>query len=69
MTHHQVSLIGFDDITSAKYVSPSLSTIHVSRNSMAKAAFDLLTEQFQKRQLIPRKITVGTALVLRDSSI
>ncbi len=65
----QVSLIGFDDITSAKYVSPSLSTIHVSRNSMAKAAFDLLTEQFQKRQLIPRKITVGTALVLRDSSI
>jgi LacI family transcriptional regulator len=66
----QVSIIGFNDITSAQYVTPSLSTVHVSRNAMARAAFDLLlNEQFQKRNMVPRKLTIGTSLIIRDSSI
>lgn len=65
----QVSIIGFNDINSAQYVTPSLSTVHVSRNAMARAAFDLLNEQFQKRNMVPRKLTIGTSLIIRDSSI
>lgn len=65
----QVSIIGFNDITSAQYITPSLSTVHVSRNAMARAAFDLLNEQFQKRNMVPRKLTIGTSLIIRDSSI
>nr|WP_257722339.1 LacI family DNA-binding transcriptional regulator [Pediococcus damnosus] len=65
----QISVIGFNDITSAQYITPSLSTVHVSRNAMARAAFELLNEQFQKRNMVPRKITIGTSLIIRDSSV
>ncbi|GEN94411.1 transcriptional regulator, LacI family [Pediococcus ethanolidurans] len=65
----RVSIIGFNDITSAQYVTPGLSTIHVPRNAMAKSAFDLLNEQFQKRHMASRKVTVGTSLIIRGSSI
>lgn len=65
----QVSIIGFNDITSAKYVNPSLSTVHISRYGMAKAAFNLLNEQFQKRDMVPRKVTIGTSLIIRKSSV
>ncbi|MFB7251993.1 LacI family DNA-binding transcriptional regulator [Microbacterium sp. NPDC056234] len=43
----QVMLIGFDDIAEARYSTPSLSTIALSRDGLAASALELLSEQFE----------------------
>ncbi|WP_427859932.1 substrate-binding domain-containing protein [Liquorilactobacillus sicerae] len=56
----------------ARYVSPSLSCIRVETEEMGATALRLLKTTFfdsEKRNHIPRKITIGTSLVLRESSL
>ncbi|PTM24074.1 LacI family transcriptional regulator [Lactobacillus sp. PFC-70] len=64
----QVSLIGFNDTTIAKYVFPELSTVHVNTELLGSTAVDLIENRLQTGRTTPQRVTVGTELILREST-
>ncbi len=63
-----VSLVGFDDISLAQYSDPPLTTIRQEKFAMGQTAAQLLVENLSARaKMTPRKITLPTTLVIRDS--
>lgn len=63
-----VSMIGFDDIDLCDIVSPSLTTLQLSRSALAETFFDAL-EFAKKNPALPgRQYRVKTALVVREST-
>ncbi len=62
-----VSLIGFNDIDSAKYLIPSLSTVRLNMKEMAELSVKMMKDilngfNFPVRMIIPNK------LIIRDSA-
>lgn len=64
----QVSLIGFNDTTIAKYVFPELSTVHVNTELLGSTAVDMVENRLQTGRTTAERVTVGTELVLREST-
>lgn len=64
----RVSIVGINDISVSKYVYPALSTVKVHTELMGETAVDTLLERIQGR-LIPKKITIATNLIIRNSSL
>ncbi len=64
----RVSVIGVNDISIAEYLSPSLSTVRIDTELMGETAVDLLLEQVSGRQ-VAKKVTLGTELLIRQSSL
>jgi DNA-binding LacI/PurR family transcriptional regulator len=65
----QVSVIGFDDIHLAEFANPPLSTVRMSREDLARAAFQAL-DKLRERS-VPQSsepIVIPTHLVLRQST-
>lgn len=63
----QISIIGFNDLVTSKYLTPPLTTIRVHINFMALTAIDLLKERIEKERKIPKKVLVPSELVIRKS--
>lgn len=63
-----ISVIGFNDVSVAKYVMPALSTVHVPTEWMGELALTTVLDLGKEKAPVPRKITIGTELVLRDST-
>lgn len=64
----EVSILGFNDIPAAKYLTPSLSTIRVHTEFMGKTAVEVLKEKISTNREIPKKIVIPCQFVIRDSS-
>nr|WP_276580249.1 LacI family DNA-binding transcriptional regulator [Lacticaseibacillus parakribbianus] len=64
----QVSIIGFNDLAVGRYISPSLSTVQVATQLMGMNAARLLKDQLDGLATAPERITLGSQLLLRDSS-
>lgn len=64
-----IAIIGFNDVSVAKYVTPALTTVRVYTEWMGELAVTTMLELIQEEAPVPRKITVGTVLVLRDSTL
>lgn len=62
-----VSVVGFDNITESRIVSPELATVHVEKERMAQLAVDMLVESIESGQDVKIKIKVNTRLVKRGS--
>lgn len=63
-----VSVVGFDDIPAAQYLTPALSTVKVHTEFMGETAVKLLIERLVDKRDIPKKIVIPTELVIRDST-
>ncbi|HIY57513.1 MAG TPA: LacI family DNA-binding transcriptional regulator [Candidatus Tetragenococcus pullicola] len=63
-----ISVIGFNDMSVAKYVSPALSTIRVYTEWMGELAVNTVLELMKEEAPVTRKITLATELILRDST-
>jgi LacI family transcriptional regulator len=64
-----IALVGFDDLPASKELSPSLSTVRISRKSIAERAFHHLIDY--QRGLVPpppEKILIAGRLMIRESS-
>ena len=57
-----VSVTGFDNILLAEYVSPSLTTVHISRDIIGRHIFECLTSE------MPVHLAVEPDLVVREST-
>lgn len=64
----RVCLVGFNGSAIDDYLSPSLSTIDVKKSDMGSTAVDLLIKIINNNLLNPIKITIGTDLIIRESS-
>ncbi len=64
----KIKLIGFDDTTSGKYTTPSLSSVKQNTALIATHAVETLLELINNKGELGRQIVVPVSLVLRESS-
>ncbi len=64
-----ISLIGFDDIYSAQYLMPALTTIKVHTEFMGKTAVETLQEKIKTQRVLTKKILIPTKLIVRESCV
>jgi DNA-binding LacI/PurR family transcriptional regulator len=63
-----VAVVGVDDIEDARYSTPTLSTIAPDKPAIAREAVRLLHERLDCPDCAPREVSVGFALVAREST-
>lgn len=64
-----ISIIGFDDIVTAKFLTPSLTTIKVYTDFMGETAVNTLIERIKDDREMSKKIVLPVKLIKRDSCI
>ena len=64
----EISIIAFNDIPTAKYLIPPLSTIKVYTEFMGENAVGLLLERIMENRTIPKKVIVPSVLKIRKST-
>ena len=62
-----VSLIGFNDIPTAKYMVPPLSTVRIYMEFMGEYSVHMLEERIFGNRQLSMKVTVPTKLCIRES--
>ncbi|HEX9013575.1 MAG TPA: substrate-binding domain-containing protein, partial [Anaerolineaceae bacterium] len=62
----QLSIVGFDDIELAQYVTPALTTIHQAKLRLGKIAMEMLVDLMEDRPV--QDLILPTRLVERASS-
>jgi len=64
-----VSVVGFDDIQSAAYSTPSLTTVRQPLMEMGKRGAQILLERITDREkTFPAEVVMAPELVIRESS-
>ncbi|MDA7026845.1 LacI family DNA-binding transcriptional regulator [Bacillus sp. CLL-7-23] len=63
-----LSVISFDDIESAAYLNPPLSSVKIYPDELGKSAVKLLADRIFYNRTIPVKVILDTKLILRESS-
>ncbi len=64
---NEISIIGFNDLATSKYLIPPLTTVRVHLSFMAVTAIELLQERINKDRVIPKKVLIPSELVVRKS--
>ena len=62
-----VSVVGYDDIELARYLTPPLTTIHQPQEELCRQAVDTLLERIQGADDAPRIISLEPTLIQRES--
>ncbi len=63
-----ISVMGFNDVSVAKYVTPSLSTVKVYTEWMGELAVETILQLSNSKAPVSRKIIVETELIIREST-
>ncbi len=64
----EVAVVGFDDITSSSFCTPTLSTVRVPKFDVGKEAFKLLSEIIESPNVTPQTRTISVEYIKRQSS-
>lgn len=62
-----VGIIGFDDLPTAQFLDPPLTTVHVPAHYMGEVAAKRLVRRCEEKNCLPVKIEIGTTLMIRKS--
>ncbi|MEH7385378.1 LacI family DNA-binding transcriptional regulator [Bacillus sp. JJ1521] len=63
-----LSIVGFNDVSSAQYMVPPLTTVKLYTEIMGESAVDLLLERIATKREICKKLTIHTKLIVRGSA-
>ncbi|MGB9467958.1 MAG: substrate-binding domain-containing protein, partial [Candidatus Acidiferrum sp.] len=65
-----LSVIGFDDIRMAEFLTPPLTTVQMSQSELARLAFEALLKEVKRETPSPEgtEYVLKTRLVLRSST-
>lgn len=63
-----MSIVGFNDIQTAQFLSPALTTVKIYPESMGETSVQMLIEQIEKGSRINKKVIVANKLVIREST-
>ena len=61
------SIVGFNDIPTAKYMRPPLTTMRLYMDFMGEKAVDIIGERIQNKREIPMQIILPAKLMIRES--
>lgn len=64
----EMSLIGFNDISTAKYITPALTTVKVYTEEMGKTGVQLLHERISEEREVSKTVILSTSLIQREST-
>ncbi|HHU71207.1 MAG TPA: LacI family transcriptional regulator [Clostridiales bacterium] len=64
---NDISIIGFNNITSTQFMTPPLTTVNIPMGFMADCAIETLRQTIENKSILPRKIIVPCNLVVRDT--
>lgn len=64
----EISLVGFDDIESAAYMSPSLTTVHVPKSELGRFAVKLLVDRLEHPRSYHVQMAIPFEFIERESS-
>lgn len=62
-----ISIISFDDVPTAEFVTPALTTTRVHSGFMGISAVDIAIEKLRGDREIRKKVVIPTELIVRDS--
>jgi LacI family transcriptional regulator len=62
-----IAIIGFDDITASSTTNPPLTTVRQPLGTFGNKLVELLIDQIENPDKMPRKIVLDTELVIRQS--
>jgi LacI family transcriptional regulator len=62
-----IAIVGWDDLMTARYVSPALTTVRQPLYELGRAAATRLHEHISRAQAAPEPLILATELVLRSS--
>jgi len=67
---NDVSIVGYDDVEIARYLSPELTTIHQPREEIAVLTCERLKQKLSSNSVykIPQKILIEPKLIVRSST-
>jgi len=65
---NEIAVVGFDDITSSSFCTPSLSTVRVPKLDIGKQAYKLLTEIIESPTETAQTRTISVEYIKRQSS-
>ncbi|AEH51451.1 LacI family DNA-binding transcriptional regulator [Pseudothermotoga thermarum] len=63
-----VAIVGYDDISYASFVQPSLTTVRIDKHIEGMIAFDLLYEKITEQRSSPKQIVLDVELIVREST-
>ena len=63
-----ISLIGFNDISQARYMVPPLSSVRIHTDFMGETAVELIEEWLRTARKINKKVLIPTRLMVREST-
>lgn len=63
-----ISIIGFNDISTAKYITPSLTTVKVYTEEMGISGINLLQERIEEGREVAKTVIMSTKLIEREST-
>jgi LacI family transcriptional regulator len=64
---NDISIVGFNDQPSAKYMIPALTTVRIPGEYLAGAAVDLLLENLTSTRNYNKKVIIPTEFKIRES--
>ena len=62
-----ISIVGFNDISMAKYLVPPLTTVHIPMDFMGERAVEVLAERIYTNREISMNISIPAKLIFRES--
>lgn len=62
-----ISIVGFNDISTAQYMTPALTTVKVYTDFMGETAVELILERLKNDRAICKKVIIPTKLIIRES--
>ncbi|WP_193783998.1 substrate-binding domain-containing protein, partial [Vibrio vulnificus] len=66
---HDLSIIGYDDIHIAKFMTPSLTTIHQPKYRLGQAAVETLLKKINKETAEVQVVQLEPTLIERNSVV
>jgi len=63
-----MSVVGFNDQSSVRFLTPPLTTVHVPMQFIAQNAVDILKNRVSGLYTLPRKLYIPTFLTVREST-
>ncbi len=63
-----VSIVGYDDISYASFVHPTLTTVRIDKFQEGIIAFELLYEKLNGKRDNPKQVVLDVDLVVRESA-
>ncbi len=64
---NDISIVGYDDIKMAKYITPSLTTVHQPKYELGQQAVDSLLDKINHKSVVNNVISLEPTLIIRDS--